>query len=153
MFRQNHVFQFVPTASCPTTEKPHLCHLCTPLLLFPHLSKPSLFWAGQSQLSQERFSSPSTIQWHFAGLCPQPHISLALGSPTVSTAPQCTPAGQELQLAQPAPSSALGALAARAHSWLTAVPLAPRAFPEGWYPSNLKLMLLLLPASKFFNSK
>lgn len=85
---------FVP--SLCTTEKPYLCLLCTLLLLFPHtddvLFEPSLFWAGQSQLSQPFFTGEILQSLHhFSGTLlvyvQQPHISLALGSPKLNTAP------------------------------------------------------------------
>lgn len=126
-----------------TTEKPYFCLLCTLLLLFPHmddvLSKPSLFWAGQSHLSQT-FSTGEILQslHHFSGTLlvsvQQPHISLALGSPKLSTAPlvhlsrggAAAPSACSSQVT-------LGGLCCKgmflAHTQF-AVPLAPRAFPE-----------------------
>lgn len=114
------------------------CHLCTPLLLFPHrddvLSKPSPFWAGQSQLSQT-FPTIEILQslHPFSGtlLVSVQHspISPALGSPKVNTAPQCTSAGEELQLPQPAPPRSPLVAFTRAHCWLTFNLLFP--WPSG----------------------
>lgn len=145
MFRQNPVFQLVPTASCPTTvhywKALLLSSLHSPSVISTYgwfLSKPSLFWAGQSQLFQTSYTGEILQSLHhFSGnllvSVQQPHISLALGSPKLSTAPPV-----HLSRGGAAAPSAcssqvtLGGLCCKgmflAHLQF-AVPLAPRALP------------------------
>lgn len=137
-----------------TTKKHYLCLLCT-LLLFisTHV------WRSVWTFSFLGWTVPALSAFlhrllqslhHFSGTLldavQQPHISLALGSPKLNTAPwvHLTRGGTA------APSACSSQVTLRglcfegtllAHVPF-AVPLAPRAFPEGWYPS----MLLLLPS-------
>lgn len=132
-----------------------MSHHCAPLksltsvisalpFCFSHtgmMSCLNLLFSGQDSPSSLTFPTGEILQplHPFSGILlvsvQHSHISLALGSPKVNTAPQCTSAGEELQPPQSACSSqvTLGGLhkgTLLAHVQF-AVPLALRAFPEG----------------------
>lgn len=138
MFRQNPACQFVPTASCPITVDHWKalpvffalsCYFHT--LLFCGLDSPSSLW---------RYTPvPPSFQCCFAGLCPAaPHLPCT-EEPQTELHPQWTPAERScssLSLLLPWWPLLQGHTAGQ---FQFAVSLAPRAFPEGWYPNNLPI--------------
>lgn len=140
MFRQSPVFQFVPTASCPITVHHWGASPVISALPFCYshtgmMSCLNLLFSGQDSPSSLTFPTIEILQSlpHFSGTLlvsvQHSHISPALGSPKVNTAPQCTSAGEELQLPQPAPPRSPLVAFTRAHWWLTFNLLFP--WPSG----------------------